>query len=133
MRPHGATHTLLFFLLLIPSILCAQADGLVAYVPNAPLERTADNTRIGFVESAVTGKVEALLPADAFQADILNARGNVKRTYGTSDLESLSLGDLRPGTWTLRVHTSGAVLVRRFVVMGRGTILWSPARPLRGR
>lgn len=133
MRSRIATHTLPFFFLLGPGIVCAQADGLVAYVPNAPLERTADNTRIAFVESAVAGKVEALLPADAFQADILNARGNVKRTYGTSDLESLSLGDLRPGTWTLRVHTPSAMLVRRFVVMGRGTILWSPAGPMRRR
>ncbi|HRH70906.1 MAG: hypothetical protein JNL43_02920 [Flavobacteriales bacterium] len=128
-----ATASLLFSFLLGPVIVHAQADGLVAYVPSAPLERTADNTRIGFVESAVAGKVEALLPADAFQADILNARGNVKRTYGMGDLESLSLGDLRPGTWTLRVHTPNAMLVRRFVVMAKGAILWSPAGPVRKR
>jgi len=119
--------------LLVPCALSAQADGLVAYVPNAPLERTADNSRIGFVESAVAGKVEALLPSDALQADILNARGNVKRTYSTDELESLSLGDLRPGTWTLRVHTPNAILVRRFVVMARGSILWSPSGPVRKR
>ena len=113
-----------------PLHLQAQADGLVAYVPNAPLDRTADNIRIGFAESAVAGKMEAVLPVDAIQADILNARGNVKHTYGPDELGSLSLGDLRPGTWTLRVHTSTTMLVRRFVVMERGAVLWSPSGPI---
>lgn len=117
--------------LVIGALLCsnsmvAQADGMVAYVPTKPLPRTADDGRIGFAESAVAGKVEAILPVDAFQADILNVRGNVKRSYSTSELASLSLGDLRPGTWTLRVHTPEGLRVRRFVIMERGKVVWSP-------
>lgn len=106
----------------------AQADGLVAYVPARPIERTADTERIGFMDGAVGGKAEAVLPADAYQADILNARGNVVRSYMSTELETLSLSDLRPGTWTLRVHTPTGFLVRRFVVMTQGAAIWSPDR-----
>lgn len=114
--------------------LQAQADGLVAYVPEKPVARTADDTRIRLVAGAVAGKVEALIPEDAVQVDILNARGNVKRSYGSGDLGELALGDLRPGTWTLRVHTSTSMLlVRRFVVMQRGAVVWSPTGPIRKR
>jgi hypothetical protein len=124
----------LFLRKLLPSIILivaghdsiAQADGMVAYVPNAPLERTADNARIGFVESAVAGKAEAILPEGSYKADILNVRGNVKLTFSTHELGFLSLGDLRPGTWTLRVHTPDGIRVRRFVVMGQGKVIWSP-------
>ncbi|HQW05180.1 MAG: hypothetical protein IPH05_09195 [Flavobacteriales bacterium] len=111
----------------------AQADGLVAYVPEKPLERTADSERIGFVNSPVAGKVEALIPMEADRVDILNARGNVKRSYEAKELESFSIGDLRPGTWTLRVHAADKMMVRRFVVMHRGSIVWSPSGPVRRR
>lgn len=111
----------------------AQADGMVAYVPSRPLERTADDERIGFAESAVAGKAEAILPSGTYQADILNVRGNVKHTYSTAELGELSLGDLRPGTWTLRVHTPDGLRVRRFVVMERGKVVWSPSGQVRKR
>ena len=130
---HVLTLCSLGLLLLGSRDLVAQADGLVAYVPEKPIARTADDTRIGFVAGAVAGKVEALIPEDALQVDILNARGNVKRSYGTAEMESLTLGDLRPGTWTLRVHTPQAMLVRRFVVMQQGSVVWSPTGPVRRR
>lgn len=129
-----STHVALFLLFLTTSVVSiAQADGLVAYVPEKPLERTADNARIGFSPGAVAGKMEAIIPEDAHQVDILNARGNVKRTYATNELDALSLGDLKPGTWTLRVHTADSMLVRRFVVMQRGAVVWSPSGPIRGK
>ncbi|HPF90970.1 MAG: hypothetical protein H6592_07510 [Flavobacteriales bacterium] len=113
--------------------LRAQADGLVAYVPETPIARTADDTRITFVESAVAGKIEAIIPPDADRVDILNARGNVKHTYGADKLDQVGLGDLRPGTWTLRVHRGDSLSIRRFVVMERGTVVWSPKGPARKR
>jgi hypothetical protein len=111
----------------------AQADGLVAYVPEKPIERTADNERIGFMDGAVAGKLEAIIPPGSERIDLLNARGNVKKTYSGSAMDDLSLGDLRPGTWTLRVHRQGSILIRRFVVMERGAILWSPKGPIKRR
>lgn len=111
----------------------AQSDGLVAYVPERPMERTADDTRIQFVESAVVGRIEAVVPIDADRVDILNGRGNIRRTYGHTELDQLSLGDLRPGTWTLRIHRQGKLAIRRFVVMERGSVVWSPNRPVRKR
>lgn len=104
----------------------SQVDGLIAYVPAKPIERTADSERIGFMESAVSGKAEAILPMDALGADILNARGNIERSYSADQLGTLSLADIQSGTWTLRVHTSHGFLVRRFVVMARGGVIWSP-------
>lgn len=122
-----------FAALAAPSLVFGQADGLVAYVPEKPIERTADDTRIGFVESAVAGKVEAIIPADADRVDILNARGNVKASYGIREFDQLGLGNLRPGTWTLRVHRGTAMSIRRFVVMERGSVIWSPQGPIRKR
>lgn len=118
---------------LVTCAVHAQADGLVAYVPDRPIERTADDTRIGFMESAVAGKMEAIIPEDAIRVDLLNARGNVKRTFNGEEIHDLSLSDLRTGTWTLRVHRAGTMLIRRFVVMERGSILWSPKGPIRKR
>lgn len=108
------------------TVLMAQLDGLVAYVPAKPIERTADSESIGFMASAVGGKAEAILPTDAFKADILNVRGNIERTYSADELGTLSLADVSSGTWTLRVHTPHGFLVRRFVVMARGGVIWSP-------
>lgn len=111
----------------------AQADGLVVYVPHKPVERTADDSRIAFVESAVAGRVEAIIPEDADRVDILNGRGNVKHSYGAAELDRIGLGNLRPGTWTLRVHRRGGISVRRFVVLQRGSVVWSPTGPVRKR
>ncbi len=119
--------------LLQPFWSMGQADGLVAYVPEKPIERTADSERIAFVSGAVAGKMEALIPTDAQRVDILNARGNVKQTYSAKELDTFSIGDLRPGTWTLRVHTGTNMMIRRFVVMQRGSIVWSPTGPMRKR
>ncbi|MCB0766939.1 MAG: hypothetical protein KDC03_04965 [Flavobacteriales bacterium] len=125
--------TLLVGTVLLVGKLLAQADGLVAYVPEKPIARTADDTRITFVESAVAGKIEAIIPPDADRVDILNARGNVKHTYGADKIDQVGLGDLRPGTWTLRVHRGERLSIRRFVVMERGTVVWSPQGPVRKR
>lgn len=111
----------------------AQADGLVAYVPEKPIARTADDPKITFVESAVAGKMEAIIPTNADRVDILNARGNIKASYGIREFDQIGLGDLRPGTWTLRVHRGHAMSIRRFVVMERGTVIWSPQGPIRKR
>ncbi len=108
------------------TVLRAQVDGLVSYVPAKPIERTADSESIGFMASAVGGKAEAILPTDAFKADILNVRGNIERTYSAEELGTLSLADVSSGTWTLRDHTPDGFLVRRFVVMARGGVIWSP-------
>lgn len=117
----------IFLASVIPAkITLAQVDGLVAYVPSKPIERTADSESIGFMAGAVGGKAEAILPTDAFKADLLNVRGNVERTYSAEELGTLSLADVSSGTWTLRVHTPRGFLVRRFVVMARGGVIWSP-------
>ena len=107
------------------SLAQAQVDGLVAYVPRTPIARTADDTRVSFVESAVPGQMEAVLPLDANRVDILNSRGNIHRTYGSTEIEHLELTKLRAGTWTLRVHTSEGLLVRRFAILNRGTVVWN--------
>lgn len=118
---------------ILPLAASAQADGLVAYVPERPVERTADDTRIGFAEGAVAGKIEAIIPVGTERVDILNSRGNVKHSYSAHGFEQAGLGGLRPGTWTLRVHQRGTMAIRRFVVMERGTVLWSPQGPVRRR
>ncbi len=120
-------------LMVLATLASAQADGFIAYVPDRPVERTADDTRISFVESAVAGKVEAVIPTDADRVDILNGRGNIKHTYGRTELDRVRLGDLRPGTWTLRVHRGESISIRRFMVMERGSVVWSPQGPLRKR
>jgi hypothetical protein len=81
----------------------------------------------------VAGKVEAVIPTDADRVDILNGRGNIKHTYGRTELDRVRLGDLRPGTWTLRVHRGESISIRRFMVMERGSVVWSPQGPLRKR
>lgn len=105
----------------------------MAYVPDKPMERTADDHRINFVESAVAGKIEAVIPADADRIDILNSRGNVKHSYSALEFDHIGIGALRPGTWTLRVHRGASMAIRRFVVMERGTVVWSPQGPIRKR
>ncbi|HRF82141.1 MAG TPA: hypothetical protein PL070_18860 [Flavobacteriales bacterium] len=111
----------------------SQADGLVAYVPDKPIERTADDTRIAIVQGAVAGKIEAIVPDGAERVDILTARGRVKHSYSTAEFERIGLGHLRPGTWTLRVHRAGTMSIRRFVVMERGAVVWWPSGPVRKR
>lgn len=120
-------------ILAAPLSVHGQADGLVAYVPERPIERTADDERIGFMDGAVAGKLEPIIPVGSERVDLLNARGNVKKTYTGREMDGLSLGSLRPGTWTLRVHRQGSMLIRRFVVMEQGAILWSPKGPIKRR
>ncbi len=125
---------ILIGLLLTVGRVSAQADGLVAYVPEKAIARTVEDTRISFVEGAVVGKVAAVIPADADGVDILNARGNVKYRYDTGAIDQVDLGALRPGTWTLRVHRDGRSTIRRFMVMERGSVVWSPENaPVRKR
>ena len=120
-------------LLALGTVAKSQADGLVAYVPDKPIERTADDMRITIVQGAVAGKVEAIVPDGAERVDILTARGRVKHSYSTTEFERIGLGHLRPGTWTLRVHRAGTMSIRRFVVMERGAVIWSPNGPIRKR
>lgn len=120
-------------LLALGTVAKSQADGLVAYVPDKPIERTADDTRITIVQGAVAGKIEAIVPDGAERVDILTARGRVKHSYSTAEFERIGLGHLRPGTWTLRVHRAGTMSIRRFVVMERGAVIWSPNGPIRKR
>ena len=124
-------HSLVLLFLATNTTAFSQADGLVAYVPEKPIERTADDPRISIVESAVAGKIEAIVPADAVQVDLLNARGNVKRSCAANEMDGLRLSDLPSGTWTLRVHRPGSMLIRRFVVLQRGSIVWTPSGPIR--
>lgn len=118
-----------YFLLLCASLVAtgamAQNDGLVAYVPSRPIPHTADAPRVGLIEGPVQGKLDAAVPEDALQVDVLNARGNVVRSYGPMELDEVDLSKLRAGTWTLRVHTAGKLLVQRFAVLHRGSVIWN--------
>ena len=109
----------------VASSAMAQQDGLIAYVPSRPMPHTADAPRVGLIEGPVQGKMDAVVPEDALQVDVLNARGNVVRTYGPLEFHDMDLGNLRAGTWTLRVHTAGKLLVQRFAVLHRGSLVWN--------
>lgn len=107
----------------------AQDDGYVAYVPSRPPERTADDMRVGFVEGTIPGSVELSLPSGTSHVDLLNARGNVKRSYPADSIDQIDLNTLRPGTWTLRARTPNGTLVRRFAVLAQGGVLWTLPQP----
>jgi len=111
--------------------LLAQDDGYVAYVPSRPPERTADDVRVGFVEGTLPGTVELSLPQGTSHVDILNGRGNVKRSFPSGSIEQIDLNGLRPGTWTLRARTPQGTMVRRFVVLTQGGVLWTLPQPKR--
>src|SRR5436190_4316262 len=109
--------------LITVNVLLAQDDGYVAYVPNRPPEHTADDVRVGFVEGTLPGTVELSLPAGTYHVDILNARGNVKRSFPVANIDQIDLTELNPGTWTLRARTPDGLLVRRFAVLTQGGVL----------
>jgi hypothetical protein len=115
-------------LAIITGSMMAQSDEMVAYVPaNAPA-RTADDARINFLDPVVPGTLEVSLPQGTHTVDILNARGRVKRTMDVTSLDRLDIHRLRKGTWTLRAHTGKGMVVRRFLVLGRGHIMWEQPR-----
>ena len=110
-------------LLLLGQLAVAQYDD-VAYVPREAPARTADDASIGFVDTMVPGVVELSLPAATRAVDLLNAQGNVVRELNEAGLKTLDLRSLRPGTWTLRAHTTEGIHVRRFMVLSRGGMRW---------
>ncbi len=105
-------------------VLHGQVDEMYAYVPSKAPERTADDVRIGILDPVVPGMLDLSLPATTHRVDLLNARGRVKHSLDISQMDRLDLRKLRRGTWTLRAHTTEGMLVRRFFVMGHGSILW---------
>lgn len=109
--------------------LMAQDDGYVAYVPSRPPERTADDMRVGFVEGTIPGSVELRLPPGTSQVDLLNSRGNVKRSFPAGSIDQIDLNSLKPGTWTLRARTTQGILIRRFAVLAKGGVLWTLPQP----
>lgn len=109
-------------LIIVPAIQ-AQHDDRTAYVPRKAPERTADDLRINFIEPAVPGEMEVALPDGTYRVDLLNARGNVKQVRSVEEARKINIKKLRRGTWTLRAHTPSGMIVRRFFVMGRGTVL----------
>ncbi len=100
-----------------------STDDRVAYVPRKAPARTADDLRINFLEPVVPGEIELGLPEGTYRLDLLNARGKVKQTRSIGELETINVKKLSRGTWTVRAHTPAGMVVRRFFVMGRGTVL----------
>jgi hypothetical protein len=103
----------------------AQADERVAYLPTNTISRTADDVRIGFRDSAIPGMVELELPPGTWRVDIIDARGDLDHTLEGRDLNTLDLGGLAKGTWTMRAHTPEGYSIRRFIVLQRGTVAWA--------
>jgi hypothetical protein len=124
--------TLLLFLSCVAAAgLMAQDDGYVAYVPSRPPEHTADDVRVGFVEGTLPSTVELSLPQGTYQVDLLNARGNVKRSFPAGSIDQIDLTELSPGTWTLRARTPEGLSIRRFAVLAQGGVLWTLPQPKR--
>lgn len=101
----------------------SQIDDRVAYVPSKAPARTADDLRIVFLDPVVPGELELGLPEGTYRLDLLNAHGKVKHTRNAGPLEQIDVRKLSRGTWTVRAHTPQGLVVRRFFVMGRGTVL----------
>jgi hypothetical protein len=118
--------TLLTLLGFAPLLGISQYDVDLAYLPSHAPSHTADDVRVGFTESAVSGHVELVLPLGTDRVDLLNARGEVVDRLNSVQLERLVLDELKPGTWTLRAMVDGQFLVRRFVVLGKGHMAWIP-------
>jgi hypothetical protein len=112
-------------LILSADLANGQADDRLAYLPSKAITRTADDIRIGFRESAVPGIVELELPPGTWRVDILDTRGELDHTLEGRDLNTLDLGGLAKGTWTMRAHTPEGYSVRRFIVLQRGTVAWA--------
>ena len=113
-------------IVLVPSLCVGQIDADLAYLPHKAPSNTADDVRVGFSESTVSGSVELILPMGTERVDLLNARGEVVEHLTSAQLERLALDELRPGTWTLRAMVNGHYMVRRFVVLGKGHMAWIP-------
>ena len=125
----GTVRTLLLLAATMGSLASVgQMDGLVAYVPPTPPERTADDLRITFLEPTVPGELEISLPTGTHRIDLLNARGRVKESHEVNAAGRLDLKKLRRGLWTLRAHTPDGMVVRRFVVQDHGRVLWEMPR-----
>ncbi len=115
-------------LVLVLSISSAVAQcGDLAYAGTKRTSRTADVPTIEMVPTTVPGVVELTLPTGTVGVDVLNARGKVVRELENDEQDQLDLNRLRPGTWTIRVRTTSGYLIRRFVVLGRSGMYWSPA------
>lgn len=106
----------------------AQSEERIAYVPLRAVEHTADNEAMGFRTGAVGGLLEMSVPSGTRRVDILNAKGNVVRSFEQDEVSDLDLGSLARGTWTLRAHTPNGFSVRRFVVMQPGSVAWAVPR-----
>lgn len=118
--------------LLISGAMNAQSDEMIAYVPSKAPTRTADNTKITFLDPVVPGVMELSLPEGTRRVDLLNARGKVKATHEGPTMQQIDLRKLRRGTWTLRAHTPDGMMVRRFLVLGHGQVVWQlPPAPRR--
>ncbi len=124
--------TLLISCLFLILVSKAQTDEMIAYVPAKAPSRTADNTKITFLDPVVPGVLELSLPDGTRRVDLLNARGKVKATHEGSSMQQIDLRKLRRGTWTLRAHTRSGMMVRRFLVLGHGQVVWQlPPAPRR--
>lgn len=104
--------------------LSAQYGDLAAMTPPRTVARTADDTRIAIAERSSKGVFSVDVPEDCYRIDLLNAKGRVKYQLDPSD-RRLQLDRLRPGTWTLRAHTTTGIMVRRFLVFKRGHAPWA--------
>lgn len=110
----------------------AQTDDL-AYVPREVPERTADDGTIDLIRTPEPGIVDLQLPVGTNSADLLNAAGNVVLTLDLSIPPRLDLKTLRQGTWTIRAHTSDGARVRRFLVLGNNSTMWTGQKKTRTR
>jgi hypothetical protein len=110
----------------------AQTDDL-AYVPREVPERTADDVAIDLVRTTEPGIVDINLPVGTQRVDLLNATGKVMLALDLSVPPQLDLTSLRPGTWTIRAHSTHGVRVRRFVVLGNNSTMWAEQKNPRRR
>mgnify|MGYP007109774306 CR=1 FL=1 len=129
-RRRGMIHltrswSLIILVLFVPAITWAQYDGLAMAGP-APGHRALKEASIALMETDVPGVVRLELPVGTDRVELLNARGNVVRELGASNLPFLDLGTLKPGPWTLRVRAASGYQVQRFLVLADGHMFWSP-------
>ena len=109
---------------LLAGPLYAQSDAL-AYMPREAPERTADDTRISMSTTDEVGVVSFRIPEGCYRVDLLDAQGDVVDQFGIDDMERFELERLKPGTWTIRAHSSQGIRIRRFVVHGRDGRFWA--------
>lgn len=127
MRRNRVRQNLILIISTLFVLLFQRSNGQyddIAYMPREASSGSADDTSIGFTDTAVPGVVELELPPATAGIDLLNAQGTVVRKLADSPRRTLDLRELRPGTWTLRAHTSTGIRVRRFMVLSRGGMRW---------